>query len=282
MKTGRLSAALAEPGVAGLHALGSSSMAAVVMAATALLDAVAWGEPPGPSDWEALSVEGLCLVRRGGAMVSLQRDATGRPLSFALTDPAGEALVCTWAPDGSYVAEHPGGEAWAVSAAGEVRSADEILARVEEGVDRLDERFSEATERDLGNSVPTDPAAGPGRLWGDTDEEEAQWSGDMLLPGLSLSALGGLAAAWRVVGKAQKDAAAPVAPVVPAAKVAEVAPAAPVAPASRACGGCGRSLAADARFCSGCGKPVAPRCPACGLEALPGARFCRGCGGKIG
>ncbi|HJQ85101.1 MAG TPA: AAA family ATPase, partial [Candidatus Binatia bacterium] len=45
---------------------------------------------------------------------------------------------------------------------------------------------------------------------------------------------------------------------------------------------CGRQNRAGARFCDGCGKPLAPRCPACGAEARPDAQFCDACGGRLG
>jgi class 3 adenylate cyclase/tetratricopeptide (TPR) repeat protein len=44
---------------------------------------------------------------------------------------------------------------------------------------------------------------------------------------------------------------------------------------------CGRENRAGARFCDGCGKPLAPRCPACGAEARPDAQFCDACGGRL-
>ena len=47
------------------------------------------------------------------------------------------------------------------------------------------------------------------------------------------------------------------------------------------CVSCGRTNRAGARFCSGCGEPLAPRCPACGAESEPGAQFCDGCGAPL-
>ena len=44
------------------------------------------------------------------------------------------------------------------------------------------------------------------------------------------------------------------------------------------CAGCGRAKRAGAKFCGGCGKPLAPRCPACGSETQPGTQFCDACG----
>jgi hypothetical protein len=47
------------------------------------------------------------------------------------------------------------------------------------------------------------------------------------------------------------------------------------------CTGCGRTNPAGARFCAGCGQPLAPRCPACGAEHEGDARFCVGCGAAL-
>jgi class 3 adenylate cyclase len=47
------------------------------------------------------------------------------------------------------------------------------------------------------------------------------------------------------------------------------------------CAGCGRANRAGARFCGGCGKPLAPRCPACGSETQAGAQFCDACGAPL-
>src|SRR5262245_29855843 len=44
------------------------------------------------------------------------------------------------------------------------------------------------------------------------------------------------------------------------------------------CAGCGRANRPGAKFCGGCGRPLAPRCPSCGNECLPGAQFCDACG----
>jgi YD repeat-containing protein len=64
--------------------------------------------------------------------------------------------------------------------------------------------------------------------------------------------------------------------------------------AVRSCDACGTVLVPDARFCSGCGAPVAPPrglqgppaapalCPSCGAALRPGARFCSVCGGSLG
>jgi class 3 adenylate cyclase/tetratricopeptide (TPR) repeat protein len=47
------------------------------------------------------------------------------------------------------------------------------------------------------------------------------------------------------------------------------------------CASCGRANRAGARFCRGCGRPLAPRCPACGAEGEAGARFCDACGASL-
>src|SRR5262245_14021374 len=47
------------------------------------------------------------------------------------------------------------------------------------------------------------------------------------------------------------------------------------------CSTCGRANRPGNRFCSGCGRPLAPRCPACGAEAEPGAQFCGDCGAPL-
>ncbi len=40
------------------------------------------------------------------------------------------------------------------------------------------------------------------------------------------------------------------------------------------CASCGERTGPSARFCGGCGKPLAPRCPACGARSEPDAQFC--------
>src|SRR5512144_2917758 len=47
------------------------------------------------------------------------------------------------------------------------------------------------------------------------------------------------------------------------------------------CASCGRVNRAGARFCGGCGKPLAPRCPACGADSEPDAQFCDACGASL-
>src|SRR5215468_2262051 len=47
------------------------------------------------------------------------------------------------------------------------------------------------------------------------------------------------------------------------------------------CNECGKANRAGARFCDGCGRPLAPRCPACGSESRPEAQFCDACGASL-
>jgi class 3 adenylate cyclase/ketosteroid isomerase-like protein len=49
-----------------------------------------------------------------------------------------------------------------------------------------------------------------------------------------------------------------------------------------ACASCGQTNPEAARFCGGCGAPLAPRCPACGAESAANARFCIACGSPLG
>ena len=44
------------------------------------------------------------------------------------------------------------------------------------------------------------------------------------------------------------------------------------------CASCGRANRSGARFCDGCGRPLAQRCPGCDAECRPDAQFCDGCG----
>src|SRR5262245_10531655 len=47
------------------------------------------------------------------------------------------------------------------------------------------------------------------------------------------------------------------------------------------CANCGRPNRPGARFCAGCGQPMAARCPACGTAHEPDAQFCDACGGEL-
>src|SRR5437016_6357055 len=47
------------------------------------------------------------------------------------------------------------------------------------------------------------------------------------------------------------------------------------------CTSCGKANRSGARFCGGCGKPLAPRCPACAAECEPGGQFCDACGASL-
>jgi hypothetical protein len=53
------------------------------------------------------------------------------------------------------------------------------------------------------------------------------------------------------------------------------------------CPGCSTKLAPGAKFCAGCGKPVAAAtakqfCTGCGTQLAAGAKFCSGCGTAAG
>jgi class 3 adenylate cyclase/tetratricopeptide (TPR) repeat protein len=48
------------------------------------------------------------------------------------------------------------------------------------------------------------------------------------------------------------------------------------------CASCGKENRDDARFCRGCGTPLAIRCPACGAEQADDATFCDRCGARVG
>ena len=48
------------------------------------------------------------------------------------------------------------------------------------------------------------------------------------------------------------------------------------------CSSCTQSNPIEARFCNGCGAPLARRCSRCDTENPPGARFCNGCGSALG
>lgn len=47
------------------------------------------------------------------------------------------------------------------------------------------------------------------------------------------------------------------------------------------CTSCGRAHGPAARFCGGCGRPLAARCLNCGAESPPDAQFCETCGAAI-
>jgi membrane protease subunit (stomatin/prohibitin family) len=72
----------------------------------------------------------------------------------------------------------------------------------------------------------------------------------------------------------------PGAPAQPA-PAADAAP----APAGTACAQCQATNPAGAKFCMGCGQPLAPaviHCTECGTELPPAAHFCATCGTKVG
>src|SRR5262245_13776531 len=47
------------------------------------------------------------------------------------------------------------------------------------------------------------------------------------------------------------------------------------------CPSCGHGNREEARFCDGCGGPLARTCAACGMSLRPAARFCDGCGEPV-
>src|SRR5215470_3584271 len=47
------------------------------------------------------------------------------------------------------------------------------------------------------------------------------------------------------------------------------------------CNECGKANRAEARFCGGCGRPLAGRCPQCGADSTPDAQFCDACGASL-
>jgi membrane protease subunit (stomatin/prohibitin family) len=75
-------------------------------------------------------------------------------------------------------------------------------------------------------------------------------------------------------------------PGAPGAPGAPAGPGAPqLAAAGVACASCGHDNPAGARFCMGCGQPVAAapaHCTGCGAELAAGARFCPSCGTPAG
>jgi class 3 adenylate cyclase/tetratricopeptide (TPR) repeat protein len=52
-------------------------------------------------------------------------------------------------------------------------------------------------------------------------------------------------------------------------------------PDPRTCPSCKSSNRPEARFCDGCGTPLALSCAGCGAELRPQARFCDGCGAPV-
>src|SRR5262245_66561846 len=47
------------------------------------------------------------------------------------------------------------------------------------------------------------------------------------------------------------------------------------------CPRCAKANRPGAKFCSGCGGPLAPQCPACGTQNEPEAQFCDACGAAL-
>jgi membrane protease subunit (stomatin/prohibitin family) len=80
---------------------------------------------------------------------------------------------------------------------------------------------------------------------------------------------------------------APYGPGQPAGAPAQppAAPSAPQAGAGPVCANCQAANPGGARFCMGCGQPLAPavaHCTECGTELPAGAHFCAGCGTRVG
>lgn len=94
-------------------------------------------------------------------------------------------------------------------------------------------------------------------------------SSDMASAGLGLGAGAGLGAA--MAGMINQAANQPAGQPVPA-------PA-----ATQTCPHCSATIAASAKFCSECGKPVsvATKCKNCQADLAPGAKFCANCGTKV-
>ena len=89
------------------------------------------------------------------------------------------------------------------------------------------------------------------------------------------------AAAQQAQQQAAQQAAAPAQPAAAPAQP----PAAPQAAAGPVCANCQAGNPAGARFCMGCGQPLAPavaHCTECGTELPAGAHFCAGCGTRVG
>ena len=62
-------------------------------------------------------------------------------------------------------------------------------------------------------------------------------------------------------------------------------PPAAATPAANTCATCNTANPDGAKFCMGCGQPLAAKqthCMSCGAELVPGARFCMGCGTAVG
>jgi membrane protease subunit (stomatin/prohibitin family) len=99
--------------------------------------------------------------------------------------------------------------------------------------------------------------------------------GAFLAAGLGLG--GGLG------GGFQQQQAPPPAPAPAPAPAAAAAPA--PAPTGVACANCSTSNPAGAKFCMGCGQPMAPavkHCTECGTELPGAAKFCANCGTPAG
>lgn len=70
-------------------------------------------------------------------------------------------------------------------------------------------------------------------------------------------------------------------PGLPAQEAPQITPQQPApSPSVPRCGACGREALPGAKFCAGCGQPLAQKlfCTFCGTQLSAGARFCTSCG----
>jgi membrane protease subunit (stomatin/prohibitin family) len=100
--------------------------------------------------------------------------------------------------------------------------------------------------------------------------------GAFLAAGLGLG--GGLGAMQQPAMQQQPQAQAPAPAQTPA-------PAPPTAVAGAVCASCSTANPSGAKFCMGCGQPMAPavkHCTECGNEVPSAAKFCANCGTPVG
>lgn len=117
-------------------------------------------------------------------------------------------------------------------------------------------------------------------------EKAAEQPGGGAAAGVGLGMGAGLG--FMMPGMIQQSMAAgqqppPPPPQTPAPSAPPVAPASGAAAGVLACAACNAPNPAAAKFCSGCGQPLArPKCPACGFDYTTGSRFCNNCGAALG
>jgi hypothetical protein len=286
--TGRLPGALAAPALRAVFSLipegipSEMRLAALEAAARALLGQVRWGEAAEEGDWEAVEEEGIRWVFREGSLVSLGPGGVGSARSLMLTGPE-RSFAVTWKATGEWVAGPPGGESWARLASGQVVPETELLRHLEEGLDRLEDKFQAAEEASLSDTIPSDPTAPPCPLdeivgGGPGDLGEAGRIGGAGLAGLSAGSL--LAGAARVVGQvaASRAAARDRQPEPEGLSPRGGTP----EPAAITCPRCGQPAVPGARFCKACGAPLrVASCSECQVALPAGARFCKNCGRPV-